>query len=618
MNVITQNEKILKGIDTLKKEKTFKLFKEDITLNLHRHYINKLIIKRNKQNIDIYYFKENTIFNALFEIEANISNDNFELELSSNINDLGVMIDCARNGAMNVQAIKRFIINLALIGYDSLQLYIEDVINIKEEKMLGYMRGAYTIDELKSIDDFASMFGIEMIPCIQTLAHYNQIFRYPEYMAINDIDDILLIDDERTYELLENVFKTVRKCFKSNRININMDEAMHFGRGKYFDKHGLKDNYELLLKHKDRVINIAKKYNYEASMWSDMYFRKYYNNQYYVLDGDIDFKNLYVDNVNLIFWDYYHTDINIYNNMFRLHKKINNNVAFAGGIWTWRGFIPHLHFTENSMKVAIKSCKKNNIKNIFFTMWGDNGNECLRNYSLGSLIMLQELVQKDKISRKIVNNKCQTLLGYSYNEWLYLDHPNFIDINDAKSYNSNPSKYLLYMDPLLSQYDEYIYDDYENFYKRLAKHYQTLSRKDSEYAYLFKNNALLCKVLAYKATLNTMLKKAYDNKDRVLLQKCYTNASLAYQHVLKFHKNYQKLWENENKMAGYEVIDIRLAGVEARLNYAKQIIQRIINNPNIIIEELEYERKSASNIYKTKNNEILQTTYVNISTTNRM
>ena len=221
MNVITQNEKILKGIDTLKKEKTFKLFKEDITLNLHRHYINKLIIKRNKQNVDIYYFKENTIFNALFEIEANISNDNFELELSSNINDLGVMIDCARNGAMNVQAIKRFIINLALIGYDSLQLYIEDVINIKEERMLGYMRGAYTIDELKNIEDFASMFGIEMIPCIQTLAHYNQIFRYPEYMAINDIDDILLIDDERTYELLENVFKTVRKCFKYNIIKIN-------------------------------------------------------------------------------------------------------------------------------------------------------------------------------------------------------------------------------------------------------------------------------------------------------------------------------------------------------------------------------------------------------------
>lgn len=618
MNVITQDKNILKGIEVLKKAKKFKLFQENITINLHKHQINKLIIKRDMQNIDIYYFKENAVFNALFEIETNILKDNFELELNSNINDLGVMIDCARNGAMNVQAIKQFIINLALIGYDSLQLYIEDVINVKEERMLGYMRGAYTIEELKSVDDFALMFGIEIIPCIQTLAHYNQIFRYPEYMAINDIDDILLIDDERTYEFLENIFKTVRKCFRSNKININMDEAMHFGRGKYLDKFGLKDNYELLLKHKDRVINIARKYNYEASMWSDMYFRKYHNNQYYVLDGNIDFKDLYVDNVNLIFWDYYHVDLNIYDNMFRLHKKINNNVIFAGGIWTWRGFIPHLHFTENSMKVAIKSCKKNNIKNIFFTMWGDNGNECLRNYSLGSLIMLQEMVRKEKISRKIVNNKCKTLLGYSYNEWLYLDHPNFIDINDAKNYNSNPSKYLLYMDPLLSQYDEYINDDYENFYKGLAKHYQTLSNKDSEYAYLFKNNALLCKALAYKATLNTMLKKAYDNKDMELIQKCYNNAFLAYKNVLKFHENYQKLWENENKMAGYEVIDIRLAGVEARLNYTKQIIKKIINNPQIIIEELEYERKSASTSYKTKNNEILQTTYTNISTTNRM
>lgn len=618
MDVITQNTNILKGIEIIKKEKEFKLFNEKITINLHKHEANKLIIKRNKDNVDIFYNKINNLYYALFEIEANLSNEFFEEEINYNTSDLGIMIDCARNGAMNVQAIKNFIINLALIGYDSLQLYIEDVLSVKDEKMLGYMRGAYTINELKDIDDFASLFGIEVIPCIQTLAHYNQIFRYPEYMAINDIDDILLIDDDRTYIFLENIFKTVRQCFKSNKININMDEAMHFGRGKYLDKHGFSDSYKLLIKHKNRVIEIAKKYNYEPSMWSDMFFRKYSDNKYYVADGDIDFKGLFVDNVNLIFWDYYHTDINVYDNMIRLHKKISNNVSFAGGIWTWRGFIPHLHFTENSMKMAIKSCKKNNIKDIFFTMWGDNGNECLRNYSLGSLIMLNNMVRNEKVSKEKVNNQCKALLGYTYNEWLYLDHPNFIDLQDAKTYNSNPSKYLLYMDPLLSQYDAYINENYESFYNKLARRYNALAKRNYKYSYLFKNNALLCKALAYKATLNIKIKEAYDNKDVSLLKKCYSNAILAYRSVVKFHENYQALWKNENKMTGYEVIDIRLAGVESRLKYTKKILKELLLNPNITIEELEYDRKSVEQNYKTKNNEIMQTTYTNIVTTNRM
>lgn len=47
--------------------------------------------------------------------------------------------------------------------------------------------------------------GIERIPCIQMLAHYTNAVKNERFFEITDVNDILLIDDERTYEFLDNL-----------------------------------------------------------------------------------------------------------------------------------------------------------------------------------------------------------------------------------------------------------------------------------------------------------------------------------------------------------------------------------------------------------------------------
>ena len=61
---------------------------------------------------------------------------------------------------------------------------MEDTIQVEEEPYFGYMRGALTCEELKEADAYAEIFGIELRPFIQTLAHLNQIVRYEEYQKI--------------------------------------------------------------------------------------------------------------------------------------------------------------------------------------------------------------------------------------------------------------------------------------------------------------------------------------------------------------------------------------------------------------------------------------------------
>ena len=93
-----------------------------------------------------------------------------------------------------------------------------------------------------------------IIPCVQTLAHLGTIFKFHPYREINDYADILLIDEPRTYQLIENIFATLAENFTSRKVHIGMDEAHMVGLGRYLDKHGICDRYELLNRHLTKVV----------------------------------------------------------------------------------------------------------------------------------------------------------------------------------------------------------------------------------------------------------------------------------------------------------------------------------------------------------------------------
>ena len=142
-----------------------------------------------------------------------------------NLSRLGVMLDCSRNAVMKPEKVKEFIDVLAKIGYNTLELYMEDTYEIEGEPYFGYLRGGYTAQELKDIDAYAEEKGVELIPAIQTLAHFNNLAKLPHYEDIIDINDILLVENEKTYALIDKMFKTLHETFSSRLVNIGMDEA---------------------------------------------------------------------------------------------------------------------------------------------------------------------------------------------------------------------------------------------------------------------------------------------------------------------------------------------------------------------------------------------------------
>ena len=73
---------------------------------------------------------------------------------------LGVMIDMSRNSVMTVPMLKKYMTLLKKMGYNSVMLYTEDTYEIEGEPFFGYMRGRYSIAEMKELDGIARHVNI--------------------------------------------------------------------------------------------------------------------------------------------------------------------------------------------------------------------------------------------------------------------------------------------------------------------------------------------------------------------------------------------------------------------------------------------------------------------------
>lgn len=118
-------------------------------------------------NQDVHFYRALHLFLQKYEKSRNGKSERTE---KISFNNVGIMLDCSRNGTISIPTIKEFILQSAASGINQLFLYMEDVYEIPEDPYFGAFRGKYTYGELKDVDTFGCDVGVEIIPAIQTLA----------------------------------------------------------------------------------------------------------------------------------------------------------------------------------------------------------------------------------------------------------------------------------------------------------------------------------------------------------------------------------------------------------------------------------------------------------------
>lgn len=501
---------------------------------------------------------------------------------------LGVMLDCSRNAVMKPEKVKEFAKLISDMGYNMLQLYTEDTYEMKGEPFFGYMRGRYTQEELKDIDAYCASVGVELVPCIQVLAHLGRLTQWMPYADLFDRDDILMVGEEKVYELLDKMFATAEECFTSRRINVGMDEAHAIGRGKYMDKHGLRDRVDILSEHLEKVVEIAKKHGFTIMMWSDMFVRIHNNGEYYGKDIVIpqDAVEKVPENVELVYWDYYSKEKDHYDSMIKTHQMFKNPIAFAGGLWTWAGYAPNLRFTWDSMEPAMKSIVEHDIDNVFFTMWGDNGKDCSYFAMLPMLYACARMSQ-GVFDREQISSEFEAKYQYSMEEFMNLELPNLTE--EEESHYHCPCKYLLFNDPLIGIFDFTVPKDLPARYAGASK-VLAESIDGRAYDYLYETEKTLVDALVYKADLALRLRKAYKGHDKETLRELLENVMPKAEACMqKFFAAFRKMWRLENKGFGLEVQEQRFGGALYRMKCCEEILRQYLDGEIDRIDELEEE-----------------------------
>ena len=497
----------------------------------------------------------------------------------------GVMIDMSRNAVMSMDGLKRFLPLLKKMGYNCVMLYTEDTYEVDGEPYFGYMRGRYTKAEMKEIDAFAASLGMTVIPCVQTLAHLNAFFRWGK--VNKDYDDILLTDDERTYELIDRMFATLSECFVSRKIHIGMDEAHMLGRGKHLDIHGYETVNDIMKRHLARVCEIADKYGYEVMMWSDMYFRPWNGGKYAIPKCDMpkEIVESVPSSVIPVYWDYYKTTEQAYSDMIENHKQLSDKTWFAGGLWSWYGMIPFNRFTLQSMIPALDACKKHKIRNVFMTMWGDDGAECSHFSQLPSLYYLAQYAKGNTDEEKIKAG-FKRLVGIDFDEFMNIDCPN--DVVPYEDRPRNPSKYMLYSDYFNDFLDYTVKEGAGEKYTEYAKQLHETAKKSRKYGYVFDAAAKLCDVMAIKYELGLRTRKAYEAGDRVELEKLAKNEYVKVEKLIRIYgRAFEKQWFADNKPHGFDVQDHRIGALIYRTDACRRRILDYVNGKISHIDELE-------------------------------
>ena len=495
---------------------------------------------------------------------------------------LSYMADVSRGGAMSIPAIQKMIRWLAAMGFNDMMLYMEDMFEVPEYPYFGYQRGRYTKEELKALVAYGKRFGITLTPCIQTLGHLRMPLMWAAHHKLKDSGEVLYVGSEATYDFIEALFRTVCECFETRRVNIGMDEAHTLGMGRRLKKEGYVEKPQLMTMHLERVGKLCEKYGLQPLIWSDMFFRPHTTgNGYYSTDVDVPQEVIdgVPENFTLVYWDYYNSDVKpegaaMFAHMIAQHKRFHNPIAFAGGIWKWTGYAPNNRGSLPVARFHADTCIREEIRDVTVTAWGDDGNEASQFAALPGLLMYAEKMNRCALGDLDIAPEFEELFGTRLEDFLLMDIPNMVPDgkNIARSLAFNPSKWLLYGDPLCGRADRWIHPSYGAFYaeceKTLAPH-----KEDAAFGYVFESLAAMCAVLKNKANLSLRLREAYLAEDKAALAEAIREIPETVAALDRFVRVYRAQWYRENKLFGFENIESRLGALRARLLGVEATVQ---------------------------------------------
>ncbi len=556
----------------------------------------ELGVQRRGNQVQIIMHKPVHLYRALGHLLQNINDENFQITEKDAFQTNGAMHDGSQaSSLLNIDTCKKLLRMMAAMGLNLFMLYCEDCYDVEGEPYWGYMRPRYSQADFRELDDYAWSLGIEMIPCIQTLAHLTDAIQWRDYRSISDNECTLLVGDERVYELVEKLIRTASAPFRSRRIHLGLDEAWHIGQGNYLLKNGYRRPIDIMSEHIARLAAITRKLGLQPMMWGDMYFRaqsptgSYYDES---VTFTADFIREIPPDIQLVYWDYYHR-YDTYNLFIDKYRALGQEPIFAGCSRNVRTFGSHHTKTVVTSSEALTACKEKGIQEVFATIWGDDHRESSVWAILPGLQLYAEYEYGDAPDETAIARRFNFCTGVDYQAIVGIkDFDQIPALNGDNYENSSPSKLLMWQDILLGLFDTVVADvDVSGHYVALGQEMAGYAAQYPDYRQLFEFYASLGETLAWKGNAGVRLTAAYRQGDqpalRTLAEETLPRLQTQLEQLRKAHRaHFFEIY----KPVGWEILDIRYGGAIARCETARQRLTDYLAGKVDRLEELEEPR----------------------------
>ena len=270
--------------------------------------------------------------------------------------------------------------------------------------------------------------------------------------------------------------------------------------------------------------------------------------------------------------------------MIRSHKLFEREIWFACHAGHTRGFTPNNKHALHVTLPGIESSVENKISHVLQTIWGDNGGECSIYAALPTLAYTAALAYGAG-EEQDVKPFFLALTNMKYDDFMSIDRLNFL-------YEAiNPATNLFYNDPLLGILDNSARYWQASIDEGLCKALPVFKRcaKHPTYGYLFRTQQSLAAFLQIKAGFGVRLRRAYQSQDRAGLTECLAECGRMLRLLRRFYSDFRVQWMRENKPHGFDVQDIRIGALQARIAACQRILSEYLNGEVDRIAELEEE-----------------------------
>ncbi len=514
----------------------------------------------------------------------------------------GVMIDCSRGGVPKIDFLKRCIAKLALSGLSHLALYTEDTFEIEGEPWIGFARGGYSKAEIRELDAFAAALGVELFPCIQTLGHLEHVFKNPRYQKFSDGPRILNGNAPGAMEFLEKLILEASSPYRSNRIHLGADEPWGLGHGSSLNFDAPVKPKEIYLRHLTNLAGICERNGLHGIIWSD-YILGHSGNEA-LNDGELA---RIPSSLVLDYWNYVAEEESEHDaNLARLGKTGAERMV-SPGLRSWNRLFGNRAKAALTGEVFLRSALRNGVRSAMTTLWGDDGSEALFLTNWAALMHQLCQMRDPGMSLRSIRLRLERIAGFAPRRFEMIDRMNSGEGLALKIENPNncPGKLLFYDDPMYAFFTHACdAKSVERHFAEAFRMLRDLPPVSGEDRSLRKLGMLFADALRRKLRASLCAREGYKSQDRALLTESVCFCGEAEKAFGVFRREYRKLWMEERKVFGFEIVDVRLAGVMARLETLRTALRRHLRTGSPIEEfdlhfPADFSARDAGSSYAT-------------------